>query len=66
MSTQTSQNLKELSIKLDDQRYIIGIEYTGNKIPLYVARFCNSYISSHNEHRDAINACLKHKIKRYK
>lgn len=43
-----------------DPRYTIHPEYTGEPGPLYVARFCREWISSHDTAEQARRACDLH------
>lgn len=43
-----------------DPRYTIHQEYTGEPGPRYVARFCTTWISSHDTAEEARRACDLH------
>ena len=47
--------------KVTDKRYRISYEYCGYSERMFVLRFCDKYISTHEMKQDAIFAAIQHK-----
>lgn len=55
---------KRLQKVIEDPRYTIALEYTGKATPVYVIRFCGSFVSADSTEAKAVLSAIIHQDER--